>query len=184
MKRQALGGMPWFAPALGLVLLCLLSACQAVQSRLGPVGDDNIAGEAARSASRLMRAGGGFNPDHVLIVTSFADVDRLGQSSRFGRMMGQHTAAAITEQGFNVVEILLSDTIYVDAAQGEFLLTRDVARLASNHEADAVVVGTYAVAHDRVYVTTKLVRASDAVVLAADNFELSLGPNLRGLLYY
>lgn len=170
---------------LALILLFgLPGGCQAVKSRLGPVGDDNITREAARSAARLMRSGGGFDPEHVLIVTSFADVDRLGQSSRFGRMLGQHTAAAITEQGFNVVEILLSDTIYVDAAQGEFLLTRDVARIADSHEADAVVVGTYAVGHDRVYVTSKLVRAADAMVLAADNFELSLGPNLRGLLYY
>lgn len=167
-----------------LMGLVLLAGCQAVQSRLGPIGDDNIAREAARSAARLMRTAGRLDDDHVLIVTSFADVDRLGQSSRFGRMLGQHTAAAITEDGFNVVEILLSDTIYVDATQGEFLLTRDVARLASNHDADAVVVGTYAVGHDRVYVTSKLIRARDAIVLAADNFELSLGPNLRGLLYY
>ncbi|WP_239056873.1 FlgO family outer membrane protein [Wenzhouxiangella limi] len=170
---------------IALLSTALLSGCQQIRTNLGlgSSGDSNVGREVERSMRRMMRAAPSLERDHVLIVTSFANVDALGRSSRLGRMLGQHSAASITRRGFNVVEILLSDTLYIDPKQGEFLLTRDVARLASRYEADAVVVGTYTVAHDIVYVTSKLVRSSDALVLAADNFELSIGPNMRRLLH-
>jgi hypothetical protein len=50
------------------------------------------------------------------------------------------------------------------------------------HNADAVIVGTYAMGVEHVYVTAKIVRTSDAVVLAADSFELALGPDTRRML--
>lgn len=177
-----------FFPRVAIILLVALSSslvvgCQQIRSQLNLSTDGDIAREIDRSAARMMRAAPRLKDDHVLIVTSFANVDSLGRSSRLGRTLGQHAAAAITRRGFNVVEVLLSDTLYISPRQGEFLLTRDVARLAQRYEADAVVVGTYAVAHDVVYVTSKLVRSEDALVLAADSFELSIGPNVRRLLY-
>ena len=165
-----------------LLSVLLLTGCQQIKTQLGVAVDDDIVREVGRSAGRMMRSAPRFEKGHTLIVTSFADTDSLGKSSRLGRMLGQHVAAAITQKGFNVVEVLLSDTLYIDPRQGEFLLTRDVARLASKYEADAVVVGTYTAAHDRVYITSKLVRSEDAVVLAADNFELPIGENVRRLL--
>lgn len=170
-----------------MLVLCLLatglSGCGALPGLSSGIQDDDIVAEVDKAAKRLMkdsdlRARG----DTRLIVTSLADVDALGQSSRFGRMVGQHLATAITDRGYNVVELLLSDTIYIDKAQGEFVLTRDVGTLARDFDADAVVVGTYAVAQDRVYVTTKVVRAEDARILSGHTFELMLGPNTRGLV--
>ena len=167
-----------------LISMPLLIGCQQIKSDLGlgSTVDTDVGREVERSMRRLMRAAPALEQDHILIVTSFANVDALGRSSRLGRMLGQQAGAAITRSGFNVVEILLSDTLYIDRRQGEFLLTRDVARLAGTYEADAVVVGTFTVAHDIVYVTSKLVRSHDALVLAADNFELKIGPNIRRLL--
>ena len=168
-----------------LLSLTLLTGCHEIRDNLGSGAqrDDNIGREVDRSMARMMRSARALERDDILIVTSFANVDALGTSSRLGRMLGQHAAASITRRGYNVVEILLSDTLYIDPRQGEFLLTRDVARLASTYEADAVVVGTFSVAHDTVYVTSKLVRSSDALVLSADNFELSIGRNTRRLLH-
>ncbi len=181
MKAHWLPGQSLLSLA-ALLCLMLLTGCQQIRTQLGVPVDNNIVEEVGRSAERMMRSAPRLERDHILIVTSFANMDALGRSSRLGRMLGQHAAAAITQKGFNVVEVLLSDTLYINPGQGEFLLTRDVARLASKYEADAAVVGTYTVAHDRVYITSKLVRSEDAMVLAADSFELPIGENVRRLL--
>lgn len=165
-------------------LLFLLGAgCADVPWRSGAVRDDDIVAEVERAARRLMRGSSDRSVNCCLIVTSLANVDALSQSSRFGRMVAQVFAAAIVDAGHNVTEVLLGDALFVSRGGGEFLLTRDVASLAREHRAEGVVVGTYAIARDRVYVTTKLVRARDARVLSAHSFELALGPNLQQMVY-
>jgi TolB-like protein len=160
-----------------------LVACAGAPWNSGVVKDDDIVREVERASNRLMRESRDKSVRCCLIVTSFANVDALGQSSRFGRMVAQIAAAAIADAGYGVTELLLSDTIFVARQSGEFVLTRDIANLASEYSAEAVVVGTYAIARDRVYVTTKLVRARDALLLSAHSFELALGPNLQQMLY-
>ena len=164
-------------------VLALLTACADAPWRSNTVKDDNIVRVVEKAARRLMRDSSDSAVRCCLIVTSFANVDALGQSSRFGRMVAQMFAAAIVDEGHGVTELLLSDTIFVSRNRGEFVLTRDIANLAEEYSAEAAVVGTYAIARDRVYVTTKLVRARDAQVLSAHSFELALGPNLQQMLY-
>lgn len=166
-----------------LAMLAMLVACADTPWSSNSVKDDNIVSVVEKAARRLMRQSRDSGVHCCLIVTSFANVDALGQSSRFGRMVAQMFAAAIVDDGHGVTELLLSDTIFVSRNRGEFVLTRDIANLANEYSAEAAVVGTYAVARDRVYVTTKLVRAGDAQVLSAHSFELALGPNLKQMIY-
>lgn len=166
-----------------MLLALLLAACADVPWQSGAVKDDDITREVGRAASQLMRGSPDRDVDCCLIVTSFANVDALGQSSRFGRMVAQMFAAALVDAGHPITELLLSDTIFISRQSGEFVLTRDIANLAQEYSAEALVVGTYAIARDRVYITTKLVRARDARVLSAHSFELALGPNLQQMIY-
>lgn len=158
-----------------------LSACQNTGGR--QIKDSDIIDEVERSASQLMDDAEDFvSPSERVIVMSFADVDDLKVSSRFGRIVAQQYAAEVSEEGYKVVEILLSDRVTIEQMEGEFLLSRDVSRLGEMHDADMVVVGTYAIGIEHVYVTAKIVRVSDAVVLAADSFELNMGPDTRRML--
>jgi TolB-like protein len=51
------------------------------------------------------------------------------------------------------------------------LLSREIKDIGRQHNADAVVVGTYADAGTSgVYVTVKVVRATDGLVMSATNF--------------
>uniref|UniRef100_UPI0028AE8B1C FlgO family outer membrane protein n=1 Tax=Diaphorobacter nitroreducens TaxID=164759 RepID=UPI0028AE8B1C len=65
--------------------------------------------------------------------------------------------------------------------QGELLLSRHAQEVARAQAAQAVLVGTYAVAPQAVYVSLKLVGAGNAV-LAAHDYALSMDANVRGLL--
>ena len=65
--------------------------------------------------------------------------------------------------------------------QGELLLSREVHDLQASHHAEAVVVGTYAVAKQFVYVNLKMVDADNLAVGAYD-YTLPLDSNVRALL--
>jgi hypothetical protein len=54
--------------------------------------------------------------------------------------------------------------------------------LSVEHDAQAAIVGTYAVGVNNVYVTAKVIRASDSVVLASEDFVLPLGPDMKKMV--
>ena len=120
-------------------------------------------------------------PGH-LIVTSFADIDNLKNSSTLGRIIAQQVGSGFASRGHPVIELLLRDTVYIGVKEGEFLLSRALKDLSIEHDAQGVIVGTYAIGSNNVFVTTKLIRASDSVVLASEDFILPLGPDVRKLV--
>ena len=81
-----------------------------------------------------------------------------------------------------VIEMKMRGTIFMQKAEGELLLSREVQNITASHSAQAVVVGTYARARDYVYVTVKLVRSIDSEVLAAHDYVLPLDSNIASML--
>jgi TolB-like protein len=120
--------------------------------------------------------------DNTLLVASFADLNALEQSSPLGRLLGQQCSSEIVAKGYQVTELLLAESIYIDPQQGELLLSRDLEQIAAQHDADVVVVGTYTASAETVYVTAKVVRSNDARVLAANNFEIPVNREVISLL--
>lgn len=120
--------------------------------------------------------------DGPLIVASLANIDNLDGSSSFGRIVAQQFASGFSKAGYNVIELLLRNNVYIKQGNGEFLLSRKIKNLSAQHNVQAVVVGTYAVGAERVYVTAKLVGAADSVVMASYDFALPLGPDTKNLL--
>ena len=65
---------------------------------------------------------------------------------------------------------------------GEFVLSRALRDISQKQDAQAVIAGVYAVARDGVYITLRMVRASDSAVLASYDYRLPLGPDTASLL--
>lgn len=116
------------------------------------------------------------------LVVSFANLDEVETSSPLGRLMGQQCGSEIVDKGYQVTELLLAETVYIDPAEGEFLLSRDLEQLAAKHDATMVVVGTYTTGIKTIYVTAKVVRSADARIMGARNFELPMTSEVRALL--
>ena len=106
-----------------------------------------------------------------VLVASWVDVNQLNRSSVFGKMMAEQLASRLVQQGVPVVEVKLRSSLFMSERGGEMLLSREVKEVTQSHNADAVVVGTYAdTGPTGIYVTLKMVRASDAMVMSASNF--------------
>lgn len=164
-----------------LLVMMFIGGCATDFSSTPQTPDDNIIKKFYEAADALIQQSA-LGSDEPLIVASLANINDLNGSSSFGRISSQHLASALSKSGYSVVEILLRNNVYIREGEGEFLLSRSIRNLSAQHNVQAVVVGTYATAVDNVYITTKIVRAMDSVVLASYDFTLPLGPDTKSLL--
>jgi len=144
---------------------------------------DVIISSNRAAANNLIRmAGKEIQPGANIIAASFANIDDLTQSSSFGRVTSQQLVSQLTASGYSVVDMLLRSDVYINPSQGEFLLSRAVNEISVEHNAHVVLVGTYAAGDDNVFVTAKLIRASDSVILASHDYVLPYTRDMRRLL--
>lgn len=115
-------------------------------------------------------------------VTTFVNIDDLYASSTFGRMVGEQLMSELAMKGFDVVELRHADALQFLDTGGEFALSREPRAVRSHRNLAAVVVGTYVVSPDRVYVNARLVEPSTSLVLSAGSVEMSKTRELAKML--
>jgi TolB-like protein len=81
-----------------------------------------------------------------------------------------------------MLEMKLRTSVYMKRQQGEMMLTREVGEVAHSHNAQAVVVGSYAETSDAVFVNIKVVNPQTNHVLAANDFVLAKDGVVRSML--
>lgn len=134
--------------------------------------------QGTASANNFDGASGG----SPFIVATLVNIDKLEQSSTFGRLISEQLASRITQIGHNVVELKVRDSVFMKRNEGEFLLTREIKEVATAHKAQAVVVGTYAEASDFVYINLKVVNPANNMILAAYDYSLPMNKEIRRLV--
>lgn len=117
-----------------------------------------------------------------LLAATFVDINNLEASSGLGRVIGEQLGSRFAQQSFTVIEIKMRNNIFVAEGTGELTLSRSVKEISQSHNAAAVIAGTYAVARQSVYVTARLIRATDNLILASYDYVLPLGPDAKALV--
>ena len=116
------------------------------------------------------------------IVATLVNIDQLEQSSTLGRLISEQVASRMTQLGHGVLELKVRNGIYMKRNEGELLLTREIKEVATTHNAQAVIVGTYAESSALVYVNLKIVNPVTSVVLAAYDYALPLDKQIQSLI--
>lgn len=171
------------ATTLGLIML-LLTGCSNLGKANNPQAQpEPDLSELVHAAAEQMMAN---NPELTryspMIAATFVSIDNLSQSSTLGRMSSEIMASALARQGMQVREVKMRDSMFIEESVGELILSRQVQRLSAQHNARSILMGTYAQGQDFVYVSARIVRAGDAMVLGTADFRLPLNNNTRSLL--
>jgi TolB-like protein len=119
---------------------------------------------------------------HPLIIATVVDINVLERSSTLGRVLSEQVAGAFSQAGFKMIEMKFRESVYMKRNEGELMLTRELRDVAKNHNAQAVIVGTYGVAADMVLVNLKVVQVNTNIVLAVHDYVLPLDKNARAML--
>jgi hypothetical protein len=126
----------------------------------------------------LLRMGSGAG----ILAANLVELDDFEATSAFGRLAAQQIGSRMGQHGFRVLEARVASLFRMDR-QGEFMLTRDAAQLLSTeYDAGAVLLGVYQVAGDRVFISARIVRIADNVLLGAYEYYMPLNGEVRALL--
>lgn len=117
-----------------------------------------------------------------LIAATFVNVDDLEKAASFGRTVSRQVASRFTQRGWLIIEMLFRQNVFIKKNSGEFALSQELRDISSQHDAQAVIVGTYSIGRDTVYITARLIRASDSIILASVDYTLPLDRNMAFLL--
>ena len=177
MKRRTVALGLWAAAS-----LALLPGCAQYYYGEHATATSTDLVEANRIAADRLLQDALIDPDRPVLVATVVSVDQLGESSRLGRTITEQIAGRLVQRGVLVIEPRMRASLAMSPAQGELLLSREVREVSRSHDAQAVLVGTYAVSVRSVYVSLKLVHPVGNVVVAAVDYTLPMSDNVRGLL--
>jgi len=176
---------------IGCVSLALMSGCSN-KPRKEVIKDEDLVSASYSAAKSLLREAErhdkrdtkwvNLHRHRPIIVASFVDIDDLQNSSSFGRIVAEQMGSYIAQQGHKVIEMKLRNNVFIQQMTGELLLSRELRNISFQHDAYAVLVGTYAESKRIVYVSAKLIRAEDSVILASHDYSMPVGTDTKRLL--
>ena len=117
-----------------------------------------------------------------LLMATIVDINDLERSSTLGRLVSENVSARFTQSGYRMVEMKFQNAVYMRRNEGEFVLTREIRDIANNHQAQAVVLGTYSRAGGTVFLNLKVVQPDSNLVLAAQDYALGVNRDVCLLL--
>lgn len=173
-----------------LVAALMLGACSSTPTESGINAKINYATASSnpfiennyKAADALVQQlNGRINPAQTMIIATLVNIDELSSSSTFGRLASEQISSRFSQTGYSMIEMKFRDYVYMKQDQGELLLTREIKDVAKNHNAQAVIAGTYAMSSDMVFVNLKVIQPSSNVVLAVHDYAFPLDSNLRAM---
>ena len=174
---------------IGVMAFALIGACSDQYDGAVPDKDSAYAGDADlvansyQAAERLLRGlQQPLDMNKPVLVATLVDVADMRQSTDLGRIISEQVSSRMTQLGYQTREMKFRGSFLVRQGAGEFVLSRALRDISQKQDAQAVIAGVYAVAHGGVYITLRMIRASDSAVLASYDYRLPLGPDTAALL--
>jgi len=143
----------------------------ALQARINQLGKALIA-----NASEVVA------DEYVVAVSTFVSLDNLYATSSLGRYLGEQLLSTLQQAGLEVVEVRKTPGMLVSPYHGEYALSRSMDEISLVQTAQAVVVGTYAVAGQEIFVNARLLRNDDNRVLSSASLVLPIDALTANLL--
>jgi TolB-like protein len=168
---------------LALVLAVVMSSCACQMACIkGCTKNDCLMWASYCSAERLADQAKCDCPDNCVIVATLVDVNNYNQTTMFGRQTAEFVTTQLAKEGLRVIQPTTRNQSIAINDAGQFVLSRDLRKLATDQNARSVVVGSYGKTGNHVYVSLRLVRTEDNAIMAAHDFRLALCDEVKGML--
>ena len=103
---------------------------------------------------------------NTYIVTSFTNLDKLGDTTALGRLIAENLMHGLQLHKWQIIEARLTKGIDITAA-GEFSLSRDVNKLKEEYKINGVVTGTYSVAEGNLTINARVIDVNTGIVISS-----------------
>jgi TolB-like protein len=102
----------------------------------------------------------------IYIVTSFSNLDKLDDTTAFGRLIAENMINGLQLHKWQILEARLTKGIEVTSA-GEFSLSRDLSKLKDEYKISGVVTGTYSVADGNLTINARVIDVNTGIVTSS-----------------
>lgn len=169
------------ACVLGLAIV--LGGCAIEPTNYSSVAANDFVAANYRAADALhAQLQGKLAGGQPLIMATLVNIDALEHSSMLGRVVSEQIATRLAQGGLPVLEMKLRNSVYLKRNQGELMLTRELGEVAGTHNAQAVVVGSYAETRDTIFINVKVIQPTTNLVLAGHDYVLAKQGTIRSML--
>lgn len=103
---------------------------------------------------------------NTYIVTSFTNLDKLGDTTALGRLIAENLMHGLQVHKWQILEVRLTKGIDINAA-GEFSLSRDVNKLKDEYKISGVVTGTYSVAEGNLTINARVIDVNTGLMISS-----------------
>lgn len=108
---------------------------------------------------------------NTFIVTSFVNLNRLSETTPFGRLVAENIIHELQVRKWQVFEVRLTKDIVINET-GEFSLSRDIKKLRDQYKIGGIVTGTYSVSGGHVIVNSRVVDINTGLVVSSGQIHL------------
>lgn len=170
-----------------LALPLLLAACSSAPTKdegnYSTISSNQFIEANYKAADSLMhQITGKLVPNQPVIMATIVNIDALEQTSTLGRLVSEQVSTRLAQGGLNMLEMKLRNSVYLKRNTGELMLTREIGEVAQAHNAQAIVVGSYAETSDMVFINLKVIQPNTNTVLAGQDYVLAKEAIVRSML--
>ena len=91
-----------------------------------------------------------------VLITSFVRLDKLKETSEFGRIIGESLINELSNKGFNIIEYRGQMAVSINE-QGEYFISRKPHEIKNQALSTYIVVGTYSRQNGRVILNARVI---------------------------
>ncbi|RJR35503.1 MAG: hypothetical protein C4576_24885 [Desulfobacteraceae bacterium] len=121
-------------------------------------------------------------PFSPIIVASFLESGKTEKFSNFGRMMSDFIASRMSMNGFRVVEAKPGGRLQLVKDGDDLMVSGENPGGTVHLKAQAIVIGTYTRSEKGIYVSTRMIRADNHLIISSVDLHLPLSYELMFLL--
>jgi len=117
----------------------------------------------------------------LVVINSLVNVDDLGQTLPFGRIVSDQLSSAMHQAGYRVMGMELPTEIFAKSEAGILELPEKTKAALKDAHADALVIGTYAAGRQNVYVSLRVVEIATQNIISSTDYSIPMGPDAKRL---
>lgn len=103
---------------------------------------------------------------NTFIVTSFSNLNRLSETTRFGRLVSENLIHELQVRRWKIFEVRLTKDIIINET-GEFSLSRDIKKIKDIYMVGGIITGTYSVADGHIIVNARVIDINTGLVVSS-----------------
>jgi len=120
--------------------------------------------------------------ENTFIVTSFINLNKLSETTPFGRLVAENVIHELQVRKWKVFEVRLTKDVIINET-GEFSLSRDVKKIKELYKVGGIVTGTYSIAGNHVIVNSRVIDIDTGLVSSSAQIHMPISSFIDGLLF-